>query len=353
VFQIAEDHLGIPQVIDPRDMVNPDPNLRPDEQCIMTYLSEFPRAFLNLLEAQRAAGVGVLPGGAGTGATIDRKSLAMARKSMVGRQSVIGTRVTGEGGEVGIQFGEIGYMSGAPVGKPQFSVAEIFNPSVSQAQLFSVPQAGGLAELDPAGLPSSWELQKAMTDAELQRLMEEKLRLEEELRALRSVSSLLLLCSSSLFLLLPLSLLLPFAHLRSSTEIDWHDNHRSHRSTRVDGLGSSRQERSLRYSHSREAKGEDKKDQEHCQSQMGCWFQVVSTFFLLPSSFFLPPPPFFQLHMSSVSFLPFLPFASLRSPQNSLLPSILPSLFSFFFQLRFGTRRIASGGVVRLGSIPS
>jgi hypothetical protein len=144
---------------------------------------------LNLLEAQRAAGAGgVLPGGAGTGATIDRKSLAMTRKSMVGRQSVIGTRVTGEGGEVGIQFGEIGYMSGAPVGKPQFSVAEIFNPSVSQAQLFSVPQAGGLAELDPAGLPSSWELQKAMTDAELQRLMEEKLRLEEELRSLRSRS---------------------------------------------------------------------------------------------------------------------------------------------------------------------
>lgn len=192
-FQLAEDHMGIPQVIDPKDMVNPDPNLRPDEQCIMTYLSEFPRAFLNQLEKQAAAGGAGAGAGAGVGAAgvgaaggLERKSVALSRRSVV-RQSVVGARVIGEGGEiVGIQFGEIGYSAGAPTGKPQFSVAEVFNPTVSQAQVFNVPQGGVLPELDPSGLPSHWELQKALTDAELQKLMAEKLRLEEELRALRT-----------------------------------------------------------------------------------------------------------------------------------------------------------------------
>ena len=38
--------VGIPKLLEVEDMVNPDLNLRPDERCIMTYVSEFPIAFL-------------------------------------------------------------------------------------------------------------------------------------------------------------------------------------------------------------------------------------------------------------------------------------------------------------------
>lgn len=175
-FQIAEEHLGIHQLIDAADMVNPDPALRPDEQCIMTYVSEFPRAFLAQLEAKAAAAMGV-PGGVGHGEGTKQGVAAFDRKSRV-RQSVVGTR-DGDG----IVISEI--TSGVPVGKPQFSVAEVFNPEISAAQLIQVPQIGTLDSLD-GNLPSNWELQKAMTDAELQRLMEEKMRLENELSRLRS-----------------------------------------------------------------------------------------------------------------------------------------------------------------------
>jgi len=49
--------------------------------------------------------------------------MAMARRSVIGQ--------AGEGeGIVAIQFADIGYTAGAPVGKPQFSVAEVFNPQV-------------------------------------------------------------------------------------------------------------------------------------------------------------------------------------------------------------------------------
>jgi len=44
--------MGIPMLIDPEDLANPDPTARPDEQCIMTYLSEFPRAFLAKIEEE-------------------------------------------------------------------------------------------------------------------------------------------------------------------------------------------------------------------------------------------------------------------------------------------------------------
>jgi len=42
-------------------MLEPDPANRPDEQCIMTYLSEFPRAFLNKME-EDIGHVGVIQG---------------------------------------------------------------------------------------------------------------------------------------------------------------------------------------------------------------------------------------------------------------------------------------------------
>jgi len=51
-FRIAEEEMGIPMLIDPEDLANPDPTARPDEQCIMTYLSEFPRAFLAKIEEE-------------------------------------------------------------------------------------------------------------------------------------------------------------------------------------------------------------------------------------------------------------------------------------------------------------
>lgn len=45
-FDIAERFMGIEKMLDPQDFCSPDPANRPDEQCIITYLSHFPVAFL-------------------------------------------------------------------------------------------------------------------------------------------------------------------------------------------------------------------------------------------------------------------------------------------------------------------
>ena len=44
-FEAAE-KIGIPKLLDVEDMVKEDENARPDEKCVMTYVSEFPLAFL-------------------------------------------------------------------------------------------------------------------------------------------------------------------------------------------------------------------------------------------------------------------------------------------------------------------
>jgi len=41
---LAEKHLGIPRLLDVKDFVD-DPDARPEEKTIMTYLAEFPEAF--------------------------------------------------------------------------------------------------------------------------------------------------------------------------------------------------------------------------------------------------------------------------------------------------------------------
>jgi len=43
-FRIAEEKMDIPQFLDPNDIIADE---KPDEQCFMTYLSEFPLAFLH------------------------------------------------------------------------------------------------------------------------------------------------------------------------------------------------------------------------------------------------------------------------------------------------------------------
>jgi C2 domain/Calponin homology (CH) domain len=47
-FALANRHMGVPILIDPADMVHPDPSCRPDEHCIVTYLSQFPAAFAKI-----------------------------------------------------------------------------------------------------------------------------------------------------------------------------------------------------------------------------------------------------------------------------------------------------------------
>eukprot|EP01090_Pellita_catalonica_P007681 TRINITY_DN1827_c0_g1_i1.p1 TRINITY_DN1827_c0_g1~~TRINITY_DN1827_c0_g1_i1.p1 ORF type:complete len:531 (-),score=190.42 TRINITY_DN1827_c0_g1_i1:39-1631(-) len=51
-FQIAEEKLGIPQLMDADDIVQDDEDLIPDSQCFMTYLAEFPIAFLGKKDEQ-------------------------------------------------------------------------------------------------------------------------------------------------------------------------------------------------------------------------------------------------------------------------------------------------------------
>mmetsp|Transcript_88 Transcript_88/g.245 ORF Transcript_88/g.245 Transcript_88/m.245 type:complete len:775 (-) Transcript_88:45-2369(-) len=43
-FAAAEKHLGVLQLLDPEDLLAEDPALRPDDQCLLTYVSEFPAA---------------------------------------------------------------------------------------------------------------------------------------------------------------------------------------------------------------------------------------------------------------------------------------------------------------------
>ncbi len=43
-FDIAEEHFGIPQLLDPRDLVEG----KPDELSVMTYVSEFFHAFQSM-----------------------------------------------------------------------------------------------------------------------------------------------------------------------------------------------------------------------------------------------------------------------------------------------------------------
>jgi hypothetical protein len=37
-------------LLDPEDVSNPDPNARPDERCMMTYVSHFPFAYLKRMQ---------------------------------------------------------------------------------------------------------------------------------------------------------------------------------------------------------------------------------------------------------------------------------------------------------------
>jgi len=53
-FSLAEKHLGIPRLLDPEDIVAENQDSRPDEQCFITYLSEFPLAFLHKAETSVA-----------------------------------------------------------------------------------------------------------------------------------------------------------------------------------------------------------------------------------------------------------------------------------------------------------
>jgi len=53
-FELAEKHLDVPRLLDPADICAEDEMSRPDEQCFMTYLSEFPIAF-SLKADNRAA----------------------------------------------------------------------------------------------------------------------------------------------------------------------------------------------------------------------------------------------------------------------------------------------------------
>eukprot|EP01104_Vermistella_antarctica_P002470 TRINITY_DN12710_c0_g1_i1.p2 TRINITY_DN12710_c0_g1~~TRINITY_DN12710_c0_g1_i1.p2 ORF type:complete len:535 (+),score=185.87 TRINITY_DN12710_c0_g1_i1:60-1607(+) len=51
-FEIAESKMGVPMLIDPADLAHEDSDYRPDDKVIMTYVSEFPRAFLDKVEHQ-------------------------------------------------------------------------------------------------------------------------------------------------------------------------------------------------------------------------------------------------------------------------------------------------------------
>jgi len=46
-FKIAEEKMGIPALIEAEDVVQDDRNLIPNEQCFITYISQFPVAFLD------------------------------------------------------------------------------------------------------------------------------------------------------------------------------------------------------------------------------------------------------------------------------------------------------------------
>ena len=52
-FSLAEKHFDIPALLDVVDVLNPDKQCRPDEQCFITYLSEFPVAWLQNNDEKR------------------------------------------------------------------------------------------------------------------------------------------------------------------------------------------------------------------------------------------------------------------------------------------------------------
>ncbi|KAL6068602.1 Alpha-actinin-4 [Balamuthia mandrillaris] len=54
-FRLAEEKLDIPRLLDPEDILAEDALSRPDEQCFMTYLSQFPIAFLSQGEKKHDA----------------------------------------------------------------------------------------------------------------------------------------------------------------------------------------------------------------------------------------------------------------------------------------------------------
>jgi len=161
-FEIAEKYLEIPQLIDVVDMLNVDIERRPDEQCIVTYVSEFPRAFATPPGAEKISRI-----------NCPNPDSSTSRKD---------GDVHNEVEPFGIQFGEIGYMAGAPRGGGHFSVAQVFE----HATTFSLPELGNQSGLDAHGLPDHWKVQKALSDAEIARLENEKNKLLQELSRLRT-----------------------------------------------------------------------------------------------------------------------------------------------------------------------
>jgi len=86
-----------------------------------------------------------------------------------------------------LQFGEYGYLPGAPSRSKsvRYSVAQVFNsPSGELAQPFELPQLGAFPALE-GDLPQHFELERALTEAELQKAEMEKQLLLEELARLR------------------------------------------------------------------------------------------------------------------------------------------------------------------------
>jgi len=53
-FEVAEREFNIPKLLDPEDMVKENADMRPDEKCLMTYISEFPLALLRQEELAQA-----------------------------------------------------------------------------------------------------------------------------------------------------------------------------------------------------------------------------------------------------------------------------------------------------------
>jgi len=54
-FKIAEEKMGIPALMEAEDIVQEDPNLIPNEQCFITYISQFPVAFLDKVAKDKDA----------------------------------------------------------------------------------------------------------------------------------------------------------------------------------------------------------------------------------------------------------------------------------------------------------
>jgi len=176
-FEVAEKQLGIPQLIDVIDMLNVDVEKRPDEQCVVTYVSEFPRAFATPPGAAKISRINPSQNAAGSNT---ESTVSNSNSSSTGG----GDEESDGFVPLGIQFGEIGYMAGVPRGGGHFSVAQVFEHAT--AVPFSLPQFGNESGLDAQGLPDHWKLQKALSDAEIARLESEKNKLLQELSRLRT-----------------------------------------------------------------------------------------------------------------------------------------------------------------------